>query len=96
MQAARHITAWCCRSQGPACRRLKRWLDELLWEDNAAKRDIYRMKGGISIVGSDSQHVLQASPPACQPRQCLHAILWHVHTSMAWPSLVIWRDKDRK
>ena len=40
--------------------RLKRWLDELLWEDSAAKRDIYRMKGCIWVGGSPAQHVLQA------------------------------------
>ena len=37
---------------------LKRWLDRLLWE-KVAVMDIYRLKGLLSIEGSDRKHVVQ-------------------------------------
>lgn len=40
--------------------RLQHWLDTLLWEANAAREDVYRMKGIINVQGSERQHVLQA------------------------------------
>ena len=38
---------------------LRLWLDELLWERTAAA-DLFRVKGLLSVAGSDSKVVLQA------------------------------------
>ena len=40
--------------------RLRLWLDTLLWETDAEREDVYRMKGVMHVQGSDRQHALQA------------------------------------
>lgn len=40
--------------------RLRDWLDNVLWEKEAHKQDIYRMKGLLNIAGKDEAHILQA------------------------------------
>jgi hypothetical protein len=42
-------------------RRVKLWLDALLWERTAATEDVYRMKGVLAVEGSTRRHVLQVS-----------------------------------
>lgn len=39
--------------------RLKEWIDHLLWDREGREEDIYRMKGVLSIEGSDQKHQLQ-------------------------------------
>lgn len=39
--------------------RLKEWLDTLLWERGADTADVYRMKGILSVAGSDRRRILQ-------------------------------------
>ena len=64
MQAAAHQHRACrlltlAAHQTWMCR-VRHWLDTLLWETEANKEDIYRMKGVLQIQDSDQQHVLQA------------------------------------
>lgn len=55
------IRTVCLRTTEPIdLTRLKHWLDTLLWERDASKEDIYRMKGVVNAQGSAVQHVLQA------------------------------------
>ncbi|KAK9813905.1 hypothetical protein WJX73_004240 [Symbiochloris irregularis] len=56
-----HVGTVCLQAPEPVdLTKVRYWLDTLLWETEAAKEDIYRMKGVLTVQGSDRQHVLQA------------------------------------
>ncbi|GFR53016.1 hypothetical protein Agub_g15708 [Astrephomene gubernaculifera] len=40
--------------------RFKSWVDHLLWDRESRPEEIYRMKGLLSVAGSDKKHMLQA------------------------------------
>ncbi|MEW5302896.1 MAG: hypothetical protein WDW38_003996 [Sanguina aurantia] len=57
----RDISSVSLRSELPLpLERLKEWIDQLLWDREGREEDIYRMKGVLSIEGSDQKHQLQA------------------------------------
>lgn len=68
--------------------RLRHWLDTLLWEGTADAVDLFRIKGLLSVAGSERKHILQARPRGmAAPRGCC----LRLHVSLVgWPSYPPW------